>query len=107
MKILFVASESVPFVKTGGLADVVGALAPELAKEENDVRVVIPLFGVIPQEYTGQVTHVCDFEVQLGWRRQYCGIEKLEKNGVIWYFVDNRYYFGRPYIYGMGGDEYE
>jgi len=107
MKILFVASESVPFVKTGGLADVVGALAPELAKEENDVRVVIPLFSAIPQEYTAQMTHVCDFEVQLGWRRQYCGIEKLEKNGVVWYFIDNRYYFGRPYIYGMGGDEYE
>ena len=50
----------------------------ELAKEENDVRVIIPLFSAIPQEYTSQMTHVCDFEVQLGWRRQYCGIEKLE-----------------------------
>ena len=53
------------------------------------------------------MTHVCDFEIQLGWRRQYCGIEKIEKDGVIWYFMDNKYYFGRPYIYGMGGDEYE
>jgi len=107
MKILFAASESVPFVKTGGLADVVGALAPVLAGEGNDVRVVIPLFGAIPQEYSSQMSHVCDFEVQLGWRRQYCGVEKLEKDGVIWYFIDNKYYFGRPYIYGMGGDEYE
>ena len=107
MKILFAASESVPFVKTGGLADVVGALAPVLAREGHDVRVVIPLFSAIPQEYTDRVSHVCDFEVQLGWRRQYCGIEKLVTDGVTWYFVDNKYYFGRPYIYGMGGDEYE
>lgn len=107
MKILFAASESVPFVKTGGLADVVGALAPVLAKEGHDVRVVIPQFSAIPQEYQQQMTHVCDFEVQLGWRRQYCGIEMIRKNGVTWYFMDNKYYFGRPYIYGMGGDEYE
>lgn len=107
MKILFVASESVPFVKTGGLADVVGALAPVLAKAGNDVRVVIPQFSSIPQQWTAQTIHVCDFEVQLGWRRQYCGIEKLDKDGVTWYFIDNKYYFGRPYIYGMGGDEYE
>ena len=107
MKILFAASESVPFVKTGGLADVVGALAPVLAKQGHDVRVIIPEFSAIPQEYMQQMVHVCDFEVQLGWRRQYCGIEKIEKDGVIWYFMDNKYYFGRPYIYGMGGDEYE
>jgi starch synthase len=69
--------------------------------------VVIPEFSAIPQEYLAQMTHVCDFEVQLGWRRQYCGIEKIEKDGVIWYFMDNKYYYGRPYIYGMGGDEYE
>ncbi len=107
MKILFAASECVPFVKTGGLADVVGALAPVLASQGNDVRVVIPDYSSIPQEWTAQMSHVCDFEVQLGWRKQYCGIEKIEKDGVIWYFMDNKYYFGRPYIYGMGGDEYE
>ena len=107
MKILFTASESVPFVKTGGLADVVGALAPVLAAQGHDVRVIIPDFSAIPQEYTEKMVHVCDFEVQLGWRRQYCGIEKIEMDGVIWYFMDNKFYFGRPYIYGMGGDEYE
>jgi len=107
VKILFVASESVPFVKTGGLADVVGALAPVLAAQGHDVRVIIPDFSAIPQEYTEKMVHVCDFEVQLGWRRQYCGIEKIEMDGVTWYFMDNKFYFGRPYIYGMGGDEYE
>ena len=107
MKILFVASESVPFVKTGGLADVVGALAPVLAKQGHDVRVIIPQFSAIPQDWVSKMEHAVDFEVQLGWRRQYCGIEMLKKDGVIWYFMDNKYYFGRPYIYGMGGDEYE
>ena len=107
MKILFTASECVPFVKTGGLADVVGALAPVLAKEGHDVRVIMPLYASIPEKWTSQMTHVCDFEVELGWRRQYCGIEMIEQDGVKWYFMDNKFYFGRPYIYGMGGDEYE
>ncbi|MBR6187265.1 MAG: glycogen synthase GlgA [Clostridia bacterium] len=107
MKILFTSSECVPFCKTGGLADVVGALSPVLAAKGNDVRVMMPLYSAIPQEYVNQMTHEIDFEIDLGWRRQYCGIEKLEMNGVIYYFVDNKYYFGRSYIYGMGGDEHE
>ena len=85
MKILFTASECVPFVKTGGLADVVGALAPVLARQGHDVRVMIPLYAHIPQHYVEKMEHVVDFEVQLGWRRQYCGIEKLVDNGVTWY----------------------
>lgn len=107
MKILFTASECVPFCKTGGLADVVGSLAPVLSKKGHDVRVMLPLYSIINEEWTKQLEHVIDFEVDLGWRKQYCGIEKLEKDGVIYYFVDNKYYFSRPYIYGLGGDEYE
>ena len=107
MKILFTASECVPFCKTGGLADVVGALSVTLAKKENDVRVMLPLYQAIPQEYTAQMRHVLDFEVELGWRRQYCGVEALERDGVTFYFIDNKYYFGRSYIYGLGGDEHE
>lgn len=107
MKILFAASECVPFCKTGGLADVVGALAPVLAQKNHDVRVILPLYSAISHEHAEQMQHVLDFEVELGWRRQYCGIEALEKDGVTFYFVDNKYYFGRSYIYGMGGDEHE
>ena len=107
MKILFVASECVPFLKTGGLADVVGSLAPVLAQKGHDVRVMMPKYAHIPEQYASQMRHAVDFEVQLGWRRQYCGIEALEMDGVTYYFVDNRYYFGRNYVYGLGGDEYE
>ena len=107
MKILFAASECVPFIKTGGLADVVGALSPVLKQQGADVRVILPLYAAIPQEYVNQMKLECEFEVELCWRRQYCGIKSLEYQGVTFYFVDNQYYFGRSYIYGLGGDEYE
>ena len=107
MKILFAASECVPFCKTGGLADVVGALSPVLKEKGHDVRVILPLYAAIKDEFVAQMRHVLDFEVRLGWREQYCGIEELELNGVKFYFVDNKYYFGRSYIYGLGGDEFE
>ena len=103
MKILFTASECVPFVKTGGLADVVGALAPVLAKKGHDVRVILPMYTAIAQKWQEQMQYLLDFDVQLGWRRQYCGVQMLKKDGVIYYFLDNKYYFGRPYIYGLGG----
>ncbi len=107
MKVLFVASECVPFSKTGGLADVVGALPKELKKKDVDVRVITPLYSAIPYEWRSKMEHVLYFYVNLGWRRQYVGIEKLELNNITYYFVDNEYYFGRPYIYGLGGDEGE
>ena len=107
MKILFTASECVPFVKTGGLADVVGALGPVLAGQGHDVRVILPLYSAIAPKWQEKLEYLLDFEVQLGWRRQFCGVQTLKKNGVTYYFLDNKYYFGRPYIYGLGGDEYE
>ena len=107
MNILFTASECVPFVKTGGLADVVGSLAPVLAKEGHDVRVILPMYTAIAANWQTQMEFQLHFEVQLGWRRQYCGVQMLQKDGVTYYFLDNKYYFGRPYIYGLGGDEYE
>ena len=107
MNILFSASECVPFVKTGGLADVVGSLAPVLAAQGLDVRVMLPLYSAIPLEWQQKMQFVLHFDVQLGWRRQYCGVMMLKKDGVTYYFLDNKYYFGRPYIYGLGGDEYE
>lgn len=105
--VLFCASECVPFVKTGGLADVIGALPKALVKMGVDVRVILPLFGGIPSEYRRDMRHVVDFEVEMGWRRQYCGIELIELNGIKFYFVDNRFYFDRAYIYGYGSDEAE
>lgn len=107
MKILFTASECVPFCKTGGLADVVGSLASALAEQGHDVRVILPKYSMISEEYESRMVHTADFEVSLGWRRQYCGIEQLQRGGVTYYFLDNRYYFGRNYIYGLGGDEHE
>ena len=107
MKILFTASECEPFIKTGGLADVVGALAPVLAAKGHDVRVMLPKYGQIAEKFRSQMKHAVDFEVQLGWRRQYCGIEEMQSQGVTWYFIDNEFYFKRNYIYGAGGDEFE
>ncbi|MDO4866563.1 MAG: glycogen synthase GlgA, partial [Clostridia bacterium] len=107
MKILFATSECVPFVKTGGLADVVGALPREILKAGEDVRVILPLYKAIGPEWRAKMQHVLYFYVNLGWRRQYVGIESLEYAGITYYFIDNEQYFGRDYIYGMGGDEGE
>ena len=91
MKILMAASECVPFIKTGGLADVIGALPKYIAAEGEDIRIVIPKYGEISEAYRDQMTHLCDFYVDLGWRRQYCGVETLELNGIPCYFIDNEY----------------
>lgn len=107
MKILFAASECMPFVKTGGLADVIGALPKEIIKTGADIRVMIPLYRAIGQEVRERLEHITYFYINLGWRRQYVGIEKLVNDGVTFYFIDNEQYFGRDYIYGKGGDEGE
>ena len=104
MKVLFVASESHPFIKTGGLGDVIGALPKELKKLGMDVRVVIPKYKDIKKEIIDELEYITCFNVQVGWRNQYCGIFKYQYQGVIYYLLDNEYYFKRDGLYGYYDD---
>jgi len=104
VKILFVASECVPFIKSGGLADVAGALPKELINLGSDVRVMLPKYSLIPDKYREKMEKIAEFTVNIGWRRQYCGVEKLVLNDVIYYFIDNEYYFYRDSLYGHYDD---
>jgi len=103
-QVLFVTSEAVPFVKTGGLADVTGSLPAELAKNGLDVRIILPKYGDIPGHYKDKMEKVGEMTVHMGWRQQYLGIEKLVEHGITYYFVDNEYYFKRKGIYGFFDD---
>jgi len=103
-KVLFVASEAVPFVKTGGLADVVGSLPKELLRQGIDARVIIPKYGDIPAPLREQMVFMKSLEVSMSWRRLYCGIERLEHDGLTYYFIDNEYYFRRQGVYGFLDD---
>ena len=104
MKVLFAASECAPFVKSGGLGDVVGALPGVLNKYGADARVILPKYSTIPKEFTDRMKNIEFFEVELGWRKLYCGILELEYEGVHYYFVDNEYFFNRPELYGYDDD---
>ena len=104
MNILFLTSEAVPFIKTGGLADVAGSLPKELKKKGADVRVVLPLYSGIDDAFKSQMIKVSEFYVDLDWKHQYAGVYQLEYNGVIFYFIDNLEYFGRPHPYGFDDD---
>ncbi|MGL5616421.1 MAG: glycogen synthase GlgA [Sarcina sp.] len=104
MKILFVATEAHPFIKTGGLGDVVGALSKSLATLGNDVRVIIPKYKEIKNSYKEKFTFIKNYSVKVGWRNQYCGLEELKENGVTYYFIDNEYYFNRDGLYGYYDD---
>lgn len=104
LKLLFAASECGPYIKTGGLADVIAALPKSLRGMGEDIRVVLPKYRGIPEEYRERMEHVGETRVRVGWREQYCGIESLAEDGVTIYFVDNEYYFGRDGIYGYMDD---
>lgn len=108
MKVFYVTSECWPFVKTGGLGDVSYALPKALKKEGVDVRVILPKYSTIPTYLKDQLKEVAVFNVQVGWRNQYCGILEMEFEGIKFYFIDNEYYFKREgeyaYLYGYGDD---
>ncbi len=107
MKILFAASECMPFIKTGGLADVVGTLPKALADNHTEVRVILPKYHRIAESYRFNMRHVFDTFIYLGWRSQFLGVDELEADGVKYWFVDNEYYFGGDNIYGDGNFETE
>lgn len=98
-KIVMATSEAAPFAKSGGLGDVLGALPQALAQQGHDVRVFLPKYGCVPEQFLQQMTFLFFIYVPLGWRRKYCGVFELVKDGVTYYFVDNEYYFGEPYLY--------
>jgi starch synthase len=104
LRILYVASEAVPFIKTGGLADVASSLPKELRKLGIDIRVVLPKYKSIPKKFKRDMTVINVMNVLVGWRNQYCGIQYLEFQGIPYYFIDNEYYFKRDGIYGFYDD---
>lgn len=104
MKILYATSEAVPFIKTGGLADVAGSLPPALAEEGAEVAVILPLYQKVKEKFGDQLQFLCYDFVDLAWRHSYCGLFSMEKDGVTWYFVDNEQYFARPNLYGYDDD---
>lgn len=104
MQIVFASAECAPFVKTGGLGDVAGSLPAALVRAGAEVIVMVPKYATIKDEYKSQMEHFSDFYVSLGWRNEYCGLEKLEHDGVTYMFIDNERYFARDYSYGFFDD---
>lgn len=104
INVLYGAFEATPFIKTGGLGDVAGSLPSALSSPDCSIRVILPKLRQIPEEYRNQMVHLCHFNVPLGWRNQYCGIETLVLHGIEYYFVDNQFYFYRDQAYGYGDD---
>ena len=105
--VLFIASEAVPFIKTGGLADVVGALPKYFNKDEFDVRVMIPKYTCIPWEYREKMVYKTHFYIDLAWRTQYVGVFEMEYQGVTFYFIDNEFYFSGPKPYSWIHEDIE
>ena len=106
-KILYVGAEAMPFAATGGLGDVLGSLPAAVCaagEGDIDVRVVIPLYRAVSEQYRSMMTDELSFDIGLAWRQQYCGIKSLKKDGVTYYFIDNEYYFNRDTLYGSFDD---
>ncbi|MBE6540194.1 MAG: glycogen synthase [Ruminococcaceae bacterium] len=105
-KILFAASEALPFAASGGLGDVIGSLpaAIKQADKDCDIRVIMPLYDKVTQETRSRMEKVLETTVELGWRKQYCGLYSLVENGVTYYFIDNEFYYRRGALYGAGDD---
>ncbi len=104
LHVAFASAEAAPFVKTGGLGDVAGSLPQALKAAGAEVVVLVPKYDTIAQEYKDRMEHLCDFYVPLGWRNEYCGIERLNHKGVDYLFIDNERYFSRGYPYGFFDD---
>ncbi len=104
MKVLYAASEAYPFAMSGGLADVAGALPKALRKRFVGCRVIMPLYGTISEELRQNMTFLCSITVPVAWRRQYCGVFEAHVDGVIYYLIDNQYYFKRDTLYGHYDD---
>ena len=104
MKVLYVASEAVPFAKTGGLADVAGALPPALVRDGIDCRVILPKYSAIAEDIRNAMEHVYDGVLSVAWRDKFVGIDKYVLGGVTYYFVDNEEYFSRAGLYGYPDD---
>lgn len=105
MDVLFIAAEVWPFAKTGGLADVTGSLPAALKAQGVNVRVIMPLYSEIADEFKSRMRLREEFKVNLSWRSQYCGLKELEHQGIHFYFIDNEYYFKRDRLYGYGDDD--
>lgn len=104
MNVLFATSEAVPLAKTGGLADVAGALPKALRQAGTEARVILPKYDTIPWTLAQRFRKIDEFMVQLGWRTQYCGLLEGEVDGVVYYLIDNEFYFHRGGLYGYGDD---
>lgn len=104
MKVLFVVSECMPFIATGGLAEVAGSLPKELKKQGVNIKVIMPLYKKMIEKYQNELIYVGSTTVQLAWRNLYCGLFKMKYDGIDYYFVDNQYYFNRDQIYGHYDD---
>ncbi len=104
MKVLYVASEALPFAASGGLADVAGSLPAALKKRKTACRVIMPLYGSLSEELRSQLTFITNIMVPVSWRMQYCGVFEAKVNGVVYYLLDNEYYFKRDGFYGHYDD---